>query len=510
MNFNDFRTLIIKMQGKSKQELHWLFNERHCPIPEWAPELKEFDFGEGLKFWFEGTSHRTSEKLLLYVQIPEWETVLDEECVLYENYLLSLISPVIKGLSSQYENLDKNVREKAQFETQETGKEILLRSGIKYDKEKMGFVLRINFNVPLVNAVSVNAKATVSAIKDIMRHIEETIKNIDKNNVELWKITYRHQCEIRKYMSEKGVCAFVADGSILPRENGTVEPMVDATPFSSPEDMRIKIDFSDGTHITGMAIPTGITVITGGGYSGKSTLLNAIEMGIYDHIPGDGREYVITERTALKIYAEDGRPISELDISAFFRFMSGKEIPKKFSTLFSSGSVSQAANIIEAVYGGVKTLLIDEDRSATNFMIRDEVMRKIIKHDSIIPFTDRVRELSINNKISTILVIGGSSEYFKYADTAILMEDYKAKNITSVLSSFKIERNCCVEEKVCWVEHRRIAIEQINKPFNFFSSVKTENEKKIVLDEYTSDITQMSSIISSNQIIHWHIYVKNC
>ena len=161
---------------------------------------------------------------------------------------------------------------------------------------------------------------------------------------------------------------------ILPRENGTDEPMKNAIPFISPPELSVTISFSDGSELSGMAIRKGVTVITGGGYSGKSTMLDAIEMGIYCHIPGDGREYVITDESALKIDAEDGRPVSGLDISPFFRFLPGNADASCFSTPHASGSVSQAANIVEAVYSGSKLLLIDEDKSATNFMIRDRNM----------------------------------------------------------------------------------------------------------------------------------------
>ncbi len=162
------------------------------------------------------------------------------------------------------------------------------------------------------------------------------------------------------------LCAFVANGSILPRENSTDAPMIDAIPFVSPAEMCVSIPLSDGTVMEGMGIPRGITVITGGGYSGKSTLLDAIELGIYNHIPGDGREYVLADPSALKTDAEDGRPVSHLDLSPFFNRLPGRDLGD-FSTLHASGSVPQAANIIEAVCGGTHLLLIDEDKSATNF-----------------------------------------------------------------------------------------------------------------------------------------------
>ena len=150
--------------------------------------------------------------------------------------------------------------------------------------------------------------------------------------------------------------------------------------------------------------------------------MDAIATGVYNHVPGDGREYVITDSDALKIYAEDGRPVHSLDLSPFFRHLPNETDVKNFSTPHASGSVSQAANIIEAVCGGAKLLLIDEDKSATNFMIRDSNMRFVVKNEPIIPFTDRVRELYREKQISTILVIGGSSEYLAYADQVILLD----------------------------------------------------------------------------------------
>lgn len=181
---------------------------------------------------------------------------------------------------------------------------------IKTDK----FIFKINFNVPLLNAISVNAKSTVQALKDIFKHIEDIIKNINEDEIKPLIDVYVKQLEIRQYLKENNLCVFIADGSILPRESGTNLPLKDAAPFFSPSNMCIQIPFKDGTKISGMAIKQGVTIITGGAYSGKSTLLDAIEMGIYNHVSGDGREYAITDDSALKIYVEDGRPVHNLDI----------------------------------------------------------------------------------------------------------------------------------------------------------------------------------------------------
>lgn len=493
-----FKRIILPMQGHNKSDLHWLYNTR----TDFEPPLI-FSYGR-LKFWFGGTGWRSSEKLLLYVGIPSDLSGDDTmaESMPCETYLLRLISPMLHELSVAYLNIDKNVREKAQFEAQEAGGYMVRRSGIRYDRSENAYILRMNFNVPLVNALSVNAKAAVRAVRDIMEHIEDALKEFDRDELRLYVRTYGRQQEIRRYMREHELCAFIADGSILPRENGTDAPMKGAVLFRAPKECSVAIPLSDGTKMTGMGIGRGVTVITGGGYSGKSTFLDAIEMGIYDHIPGDGREYVLADDSALKIYAEDGRPVSGLDLSPFFKYLPGGAPLREFSTLHASGSVSQAANIIEAVCGRCRLLLIDEDKSATNFMIRDKNMRLVVKDEPIIPFTDRVRELHGGQGVSTILVIGGSSEYLSCADTVILMEDYLPRVVTEEVRGLALSEPADAGAPAAWTATRRLAPPEIktSQPFLYFKSVETENERKIILDEYSADITLLTALISGNQL----------
>ncbi len=491
-----FKRIILPMQGHNKSDLHWLYNTRS----ELEPPLI-FNYCS-LKFWFSGTGYRTSEKLLLYIQIPANSIGDDvnENSLPHETYILRLISPMIRELSKSYLNIDKNVREKAQFETQYAGEYIIKRSGIRYDKDSESYILRMNFNVPLVNALSVNAKAAIRAVRDILEHIETALKEFERDELSRYVRTYERQQKIRKYMREHNLCVFIANGSILPRENGTSAPMKNAIQFISPKELEVTIPLHDGTDITGMGIKKGVVVITGGGYSGKSTLLDAIEMGIYDHIPGDGREYVLTDNSALKIYAEDGRAVSELNLSPFFKYLPGSTDLHEFSTLHASGSVSQAAGIIEAVCANCKLLLIDEDKSATNFLIRDRNMRLIVKNEPIIPFTDRVRELYEEKDVSTILVIGGSSEYLSYADTVILMENYLPHVVTDDIRKLNLSKTMTDEIAADWTDARRLIPKETTQQFLYFRRVETENEKKIILDEYSADITLLTALVSGNQL----------
>lgn len=246
---------------------------------------------------------------------------------------------------------------------------------------------------------------------------------------------------IRQTLPAKNLCAFIADGSILPRESGiSSRPMKASVPFTSPDSLRISINLPHKGKITGMGIPKGITLIVGGGYHGKSTLLNALELGVYNHIPGDGREYVITDATAVKLRSEDGRFIKDVDISMFINDLPNKKDTRCFSTLDASGSTSQAAGIVESMEAGSHLFLLDEDTSATNFMVRDAFMQQVIQREKepITPFLERAEDLYKKAGISTILVAGSSGAFFHIADTIIQMDNYVPKDITA-----SVKKLCC-------------------------------------------------------------------
>lgn len=240
---------------------------------------------------------------------------------------------------------------------------------------------------------------------------------------------------IRGELKKRNLVAFVANGAILPREFGvSSRPMKQAVAFESPKSLEITLQLPNKGEIKGMGIPQGITMIVGGGFHGKSTLLKALEVGVYNHVFGDGREYVITDESAVKLRAEDGRSIQQVDISMFINNLPNGKDTSCFSTEDASGSTSQAANVVEAMEAGSKLFLVDEDTSATNFMIRDELMQKVVHSnmEPITPFSLRVRQLYEKAHISTILVAGSSGSYFYEADHIIQMKEYQPEDITEM------------------------------------------------------------------------------
>ena len=260
-------------------------------------------------------------------------------------------------------------------------------------------------------------------------------KALDPKAIKLHVETIEDADWLRQQLEKQGLVAFIPDGAILPRNSGVDDhPLLDdAIPFQSPAALQVQFNCPNHGLVTGMGIPSGVTLIVGGGYHGKSTLLRAIELGVYNHIPEDGRELVVTQTSAVKIRAEDGRSIASVDISPFINQLPQGRSTRQFSTPNASGSTSQAANIIEALEAGAKLLLVDEDTAATNFMIRDRRMQQLIAKDKepITPFIDKVRQLYSDYGVSTILVMGGSGDYFDVADTVIAMENFQPQDVST-------------------------------------------------------------------------------
>ena len=316
------------------------------------------------------------------------------------------------------------------------GQEILKRSACEINPANGNISMRFEAGFP-ANGRTINARELSKILFDYLPECVESslfYARQDKKKVERVMELSVDQQYIREQLKEQGLVAFVADKAVLPRESGvSAKPMKGAVPFASPESMKVTMDLPYAGKITGMGIKKGITLIVGGGYHGKSTLLKALEMGVYPHIAGDGREYVITESDAVKIRAEDGRSIKDTDISMFINDLPNGKDTKTFSTEDASGSTSQAANVVEAMEAGAAALLIDEDTSATNFMVRDELMQRVIHREMepITPFIDRIRELYEQYGISTILVAGSSGSYFHVADCIVQMNRYKPQEITA-------------------------------------------------------------------------------
>jgi predicted ABC-class ATPase len=315
------------------------------------------------------------------------------------------------------------------------GQEILSRTAVMVDEKSVE--ARIVVGLPAAGRRVLGKQAAAMLCDDLPAIVEASL-HFAANNP---KALYAHleAAEdadwLRAQLASAGLVAFVANGSLLPRRSGVDDHPLSqgAVPFQSPPSLQTEFELPNAGKVSGMGIPAGVTLIVGGGYHGKSTLLNALERGVYNHIPGDGRQLVVTDGSAVKIRAEDGRAVTGVDISPFIGALPNGTNTRSFGTTNASGSTSQAANIIEALEAGARLLLVDEDTAATNFMIRDFRMQELIakEREPITPFVDKVRQLHHEHGVSTILVMGGSGDYFEVADTVIAMDAYIPEDVTA-------------------------------------------------------------------------------
>jgi predicted ABC-class ATPase len=313
--------------------------------------------------------------------------------------------------------------------------EILDRSAVSIDAQCVE--VRFTAGLPADGRRILGKEAMVILFEEIPQIVEQSLayRYYDPSEVKVHVEVVEDQEAIREQLEEKGLVAFIGDMSILPRRSGVDDrPLTqNVVPFYYPPELEVEMVLPNRGRMKGMGIAKGVTLIVGGGFHGKTTLLNAIERGVYPHIPGDGREYVVTHPSAVKIRAEDGRSVEKVDISPFINHLPQGKDTVRFSTENASGSTSQAANIIEALEMGAKLLLIDEDTSATNFMIRDERMQGLVTKDKepITPFVDKVKQLHRELGVSTVLVMGGSGDYFEVADSVIMMDNYQPRFVTT-------------------------------------------------------------------------------
>ena len=318
------------------------------------------------------------------------------------------------------------------------GQEVLERSACQITNTKI--IGRFHIGFPAFGR-TINAGELEKILFDFLPRCVEScffFRRLDAKKVENTVFLAEDQAAIREILHQKDLVAFVANGAILPRKSGVSDlPLKDSIPFTSPAAMEQAFTLPHKGEITGMAIPKGITLIVGGGYHGKSTLLEALQMGVYNHIAGDGREFVITDDTAVKLRAEDGRSIRNVNISLFINDLPNKKDTTSFSTPDASGSTSQAAGVMECVEANTRLFLIDEDTSATNFMVRDDFMQQVIsrKKEPITPFLERARDLYEKAGVSTILVAGSSGAFFYIADKILQMDCYRPVDITDHVKS---------------------------------------------------------------------------
>lgn len=386
------------------------------------------------------------------------------------------------------------------------GQEVLDRTAICVNRDKVE--ARIEVGLPAWGRRVLSKEAEEIFFNFIPKIVDKTLyfNNINKDKLIQSVRLSEDQNYIRNKLSKLQLCAFVANGSILPRESGVSQkPLKDnAVKFISPKELEVELELPNAGKVCGMGIKKGITLIVGGGYHGKSTLLKALELGVYNHIKGDGREFVITDDTAVKIRAEDGRSIEKVDISMFINNLPNRKDTIKFTSENASGSTSEAANIVEAIESRAKVLLIDEDTSATNFMIRDRNMQVLVSDDKepITPFIVRARELYEKSGISTIIVVGSSGDYFSIADNVIMMDEYKVLDVTKKAKEISKNTNnyLSMKSKDYSLKFHRILLKNSFKEGPKGVKIKSIGREALLYNKCEINLRYLEQIVDKSQV----------
>jgi predicted ABC-class ATPase len=366
------------------------------------------------------------------VQLPDWAVRTAARRTTSADFLNRSFRQALLGASAH-----RGSGKSGELHLLEPGQEVLSRSSLLVAPDGQ-VESRFSAGLPAQGRRILGQQAAHMLCEDIGRAVRQGLlaQSVDLDALRRHTEVVEDAQALRSQLHEENLVAFVADGSLLPRRSGIDDRPMDTTcavPFQAPERLRVTLTTPNAGALCGMGIPKGVTLIVGGGYHGKSTLLRALERGVYDHIPEDGRERVVTVGDAVKVRAEDGRSVAGTDISNFIGRLPGGEDTIRFETQNASGSTSQAAAIAEALEVGATCLLLDEDTSATNFMIRDARMQALVadEFEPITPFIDRAQQLYRELGVSTILVVGGSGDYFDVADTVIAMRRYEPHDVTS-------------------------------------------------------------------------------
>ncbi|MDQ6992747.1 MAG: ABC-ATPase domain-containing protein [Mariprofundus sp.] len=421
-----------------------------------------------------------------------------------EDFLARAVATAIK----KHAKGDRGIGKSGEIRIETSGQQVLVRNSLLI--EAGSIEARITIGLPAAGRTILAKEAEDIFFIELPNIIAQGLffSNLDQSRFKIHVESVEDQDYLRKQLLQNKLSAFVADNALLPRQSGIDDRPLqkNVIPFLSPESLACSFTLPNRGKIRGMGIPCGVTLIVGGGFHGKSTLLHALERGVYNHIPGDGRELVVSDRTAVKVRAEDNRSITNINISPFIDHLPFARDTNCFSTENGSGSTSQAANIIEALEDEATLLLIDEDTSASNFMIRDQRMQQLVTNakEPITPFLHRVQEIHTTLGVSSIIVMGGSGDYFEVSDTVIMLDSYTALDVTlkahALVDEKSIQKTQSSLASLLKHQVRRPNIEQLN-PARGRKAVSIDAKSKITLlyGHHDIDLSKVEQLIDIGQ-----------
>lgn len=379
---------------------------------------------------------------------------------------------------------------------------VLLRSSVVVRRDWTE--LRLSVNLPAHGRTIEGRKAAKLVCERLVEAICHGVLVVSLDQKDVWRHlqSVEDQEAARALLPDHNLVGFVINGAMLPRASGAEDTVIRSggVGFVSPPELEVKLTLPHRGPVIGMGVRRGITLVVGGGYHGKTTLLEALQVGVYNHVPGDGREFVVLERTGVKVRAEDGRPVTGLDISPFISNLPQGRDTRQFTSQDASGSTSQAANIIEALEAGAGTLLVDEDTCATNFMTRDVRMSVLVPVDPITPFLHTVTSLYQETGVSTVLVAGSCGDFFDTADTVICMQEYRCLDVTARAKQICREMPLAKalpggDERFAGRSRRKVAMVSLQPG----GKVKADRDRGIMYGNTEIDLSFVEQLVDTSQ-----------
>jgi predicted ABC-class ATPase len=424
------------------------------------------------------------------------------------DYLLRAFGDAVEKHARQ----NRGAQGSGSFQPLQLPPQVLQRNLVQFDDASV----RLAFHISLPGTGD-NRIAAAHAIAMLEQELPAIIRSF-RRSTEAGTALQTH-CDVvedmiglQNRLSHYDLVAFVADGAMLARRSGISQsPLKDgAVAFHAPDDLAVTVDLRHAGRVRGLGIRPGVNVVIGGAFHGKSTLLRALAKSVYPHIPGDGRERVVTHPEAAVICAEEGRAVTALDISAFIDHLPSQKSTRRFSTANASGSTSQAAATVEALLAGAKLILIDEDTSAANFLARDRQMRRLIPEETITPLLDRVRELHRQWGVSTLMVLGGSSTYLGAADQVVAMRNYRPVRMTGSVRALDLPQPPRPHRPLAIDDHRRVSAGNFDPSYDVRRMGKTLDMRikplrlQPAILEYGNqqvDLTRLDSLADPHQVM---------
>ena len=425
------------------------------------------------------------------------------------DYLARTLRELLKGQAISIAPAGQEILERSSVNLHETWQDDF--STPAFNAPGPYLELRLRWSLPAFGREIAGRQAARNLNLDLAR----AVAGLDLRESELGAEAWKH-CQVaedhaalQEILVERGWVAFLADGANLARRSGVSQlPLEGGVPLTAPETLAQTVQLPHAGAVRGTAIPAGVTVIAGGGYHGKSTLLNAIARGIYPHIPGDGRELVATVPEAMAVRAADGRAVTGVDLRPFISHLPGRDAdPSQFTTANASGSTSQAASIMESLelWGqpAQAALLLDEDTCATNLLIRDQRMRALVssEREPITPLVDRIRALHRERGISTLIVMGGSGDYLDVADQVLIMDSYRLVDATA-----QARQVCDSQPRVdTSLPDFPLPAQRLPQPPEAKrrgpSRTRALGTQRLVLDRHEVDVADVSGLVDEGQAL---------